>query len=200
MDLDLLRPPDRDRYLLADEVGKLLEAARETGVEVHSHLKPEDPHRFLSFQANTGARPAEALLLRAGAFTLQENQVKIQTAKQKKNKRTGKVRKIFRDVDLAKEYVDSLDWLPASPQIPLFDFSYTTAWRIFKRAAAAAGLKKSYSLYSLRHTRAIYLLEWTGDLKYVQQQMGHSSIAITSVYLHCVPSARAKHRKKLGAF
>lgn len=48
-----------------------------------------------------------------------------------------------------------------------------------KLVLAAAGLP-SYTPHSLRHARAVLLFEETGDLQYVQRQLGHSSILVTS--------------------
>jgi len=55
--------------------------------------------------------------------------------------------------------------------------------RMFERVAAAAGLGR-FSVHSLRHTYATHLLRASGwNLRLVQRQLGHSSVAVTEAYL-----------------
>lgn len=188
------RPPDRSKYLLQDEIKALLKAAEGVGAF---------EHQFLRFAANTGVRPSESNVVRVKELFATENRVRVRTLKQKKKEGETKVRDVFRDVDLAPDYVKDLSrWAKAkTPMEKLFPRSRVTLWKIFKRAAKAAGLSGSYTLYSLRHSRCIYLLEWTGDLLYTSQQMGHSSLDVTKVYFHCLPSKRDNYVKtKLGTF
>lgn len=188
------RPPDRSKYLLGEEIKALLGAAEGIG--------PFE-WQFLRFAANTGVRPSEGNAVRVRDLYLGENRVRVRTLKQKKKEGETKVRDVFRDVDLAPDYSGSLGkWTKGkAPMERLFPRSRVTLWKVFKAAAAKAGLSDSYTLYSLRHSRCIYLLEWTGDLLYTSQQMGHSSLDVTKVYFHCLPSKRDNYVKnKLGTF
>ncbi len=55
--------------------------------------------------------------------------------------------------------------------------------KIFKRAAAKAGLPSRYSIHCLRHTYACFLLKASNwNLRLVQKQLGHSNCKITEVY------------------
>ena len=188
------RPPDRSKYLLGDEIKTLLGAAEGMGAF---------EHQFLRFAANTGVRPSEGNAVRVKDLFFAENRVRVRTLKQKKKEGEEKARDVFRDVDLAPDYTGSLQkWTKGkTPMERLFPRSRVTLWSIFKRTALVAGLSESYTLYSLRHSRCIYLLEWTGDLLYTSQQMGHSSLDVTKVYFHCLPSKRDNYVKnKLGTF
>lgn len=60
----------------------------------------------------------------------------------------------------------------------------TQAHRIIKKAAKRAQLGEEISLHWLRHAHASHTLDNGAPLKAVQQQLGHSSIAVTSIYLH----------------
>ena len=60
----------------------------------------------------------------------------------------------------------------------------TRAHLIMKSAVSNARLDKRVSIHWLRHAHASHSLKNGASLKAVQQQLGHSSIAITSVYLH----------------
>lgn len=55
--------------------------------------------------------------------------------------------------------------------------------QVFKKWAIKAGLPSRYSVHSLRHTHATRLYKASGyNLRLVQKQLGHSSVATTQVY------------------
>jgi integrase/recombinase XerC len=56
--------------------------------------------------------------------------------------------------------------------------------RRIKRRAAAAGLEVDVHPHMLRHSFASHLLQSSGDLRAVQEMLGHASIASTQVYTH----------------
>src|SRR5258706_1904744 len=53
-----------------------------------------------------------------------------------------------------------------------------------KRWAAAAGLDVDVHPHMLRHSFASHMLQSSGDLRAVQEMLGHASIASTQVYTH----------------
>jgi integrase/recombinase XerD len=59
--------------------------------------------------------------------------------------------------------------------------------RIVKAAAQRAGIDAKASSHWLRHSHATHAIERDCPLHLLQQSMGHSSIAVTGVYLHSRP-------------
>ena len=55
---------------------------------------------------------------------------------------------------------------------------------IIKDLAKTAGIKKSISPHTFRHSFATHLIEGGADLRAVQEMMGHESITTTEIYAH----------------
>ena len=78
--------------------------------------------------------------------------------------------------------------------------------RRIKRWAAAAGLAVDVHPHMLRHSFASHVLQSSGDLRAVQEMLGHASIASTQVYTHLdfqhlakvYDAAHPRARKKKG--
>ncbi|HET6910180.1 MAG TPA: tyrosine-type recombinase/integrase [Mycobacteriales bacterium] len=83
---------------------------------------------------------------------------------------------------LADRTAAAIDALPVHDDGSLLGVDRFAAWRIVKQLASAAGIAKTISPHSLRHTFATLALEQGVPLHVVQDAMSHSNPATTRRY------------------
>ena len=143
-------------------------------------------HKAILFTAySAGLRVSEAVSLRISDIDTDRMQIFVRKAKGKKD-RYVMLSPVL--LDILRNYMRT--WKPR-PKEFLFEgdhdgehISIRTAQAVFFQARQRAGIRKSVSFHSLRHSFATHLLEQGIDVKYIKELLGHFSIQTTNRYLH----------------
>ena len=133
-------------------------------------------------QRGGGLRISELINLRIKDIDSNRMQIRIEQSKGKKDRYTLLSKKTLITL---RQYFSEY-----KPKVWLFEgegggqYTDSSIYQIFKKALAAAGIKKKVSIHSLRHSFATHLLENGTDLRYIQSLLGHSSSKTTEIYTH----------------
>lgn len=139
---------------------------------------------LLAFAYSTGIRREEAQMIKPESVDSSRMQVHVVSGKGRKDRYTILSKKTL---ELLRTYYKA-----ARPSVYLFEtsqkegmyLSASSLTNIVKDAAKRAGIKKSVSFHTLRHSFATHLLEKGVNIKLIQKLLGHSSIKTTMIYLH----------------
>ncbi len=94
-------------------------------------------------------------------------------------------------IDVKPEHVDILFLNRRGRQL-----TRAMIFTIIKDLAVKAGIKKSISPHTFRHSFATHLLQNGADLRSIQQMLGHESITTTEIYMHVDRSDLARVMEK----
>ena len=175
IEIDKIHRPKREKtlpnVLSKEEVLKIIDATE--------NLKHKT---LLALIYSAGLRISEALNMKPKDIDSVRMLIHVKNAKGKKDRYTLLSEKVLL---LLREY-----YLIYKPKEFLFEgqfgglYSSRSAQIILKQSAEKAGIKKTITLHTLRHSFATHLLESGTDLRYIQDLLGHSSPKTTMIYTH----------------
>ncbi len=185
---DGIRPPKSPKYLPnalpVDETMRLLETDGETGDPV---LTLRDQAIFELFYSS-GLRLAELASLDCDALDMAVHQGEIRVLGKRSKARIIPVGAKAREALAA--WAAERSTLAQSGEPALFvsrrgqRLSPRSIEDRLKRRALVQGLPVHVHPHMLRHSFASHVLQSSGDLRAVQEMLGHASIASTQVYTH----------------
>ena len=161
---------------------------------------------MLTLAYGCGLRAGEVVRLQAGDIDSEQMIIRIVQSKGRKD----------RHVMLPPEVLDLLrQWWKARPTKYDASVAPQQRWlfpgrsdhqpvttrqfgRLFKQAAKAAGLRKTISLHTLRHSFATHLLEDGKDIRVIQALLGHDKLETTARYTRVATGMIAKIESPLA--
>ncbi|OYT70129.1 MAG: site-specific tyrosine recombinase XerD, partial [Armatimonadetes bacterium JP3_11] len=184
-------PPDA---LVAPKVQRALPAALTPHELRRLLLQPplDTPHglrdrTMLETMYTTGVRVSELLSLTLEQLNLSERLMRVEG----KRGRERWLPLTEQTVSWIQRYLSDARPKLANPKRPnatLFlnargdPLSRIAFWNKIKYYAACAGIEKSISPHTLRHSFAVHLLNGGADLRAVQELLGHEDISTTQIY------------------
>ncbi len=184
---ELLEAPKTARklpiFLTIEEIDKMV------GLIDRSTPEGERNVALLETLYSCGLRVSELVGLKISALHLDDDYIKV-TGKGNKERLvpigTGAkkllknyIKKIRVHVPIKKSAEDTLFLNRRGSGL-----SRVMVFYIIKDLAAKAGIKKTLSPHTFRHSFATHLVEGGADLRAVQEMLGHESITTTEIYTH----------------
>lgn len=183
---ELLEGPKKDKHLPTvlslDEVNRLMAAIDLSSNEGHRN------RAMLEMLYGSGLRVSELTNLRLSQIYLDEHYMLILGK--------GSKQRLVPLSPVAEEWFgywiqDRNRW-PVKPEAQDYAFvnrygrplTRAMVFTIIRRLCAEAGITKTISPHTLRHTFATHLLQNGADLRVIQQLLGHEDLATTEIYTH----------------
>ncbi len=156
------------KFLSFEEVMKLVEA-----------VEKDRDKLIIKTLFYTGMRVSELTNLKVSDIIFDEQIIKIK----------GKGGK-ERIVPVPRHLLEELKiWVSnKNPSDRVFNITSRHVERIIQRARERAGIEKKVTPHVLRHSLATHLLQKGIDIRYIQELLGHSSLSVTQVYTHVMPT------------
>ena len=188
---------NRDKFMSQEEVRALLKTCEDEAILDAAKGKKTWPTRFMlvHLALHSGLRVSELAALKIGDMHLSGRETYLVV----QNGKGGKKRDVYIDREIVKHLKDYIavkkTWREAVDEgAPLFmgrsgHYTETALHLSFRKAVEAARLSRRYSIHAARHTYATLLLARTNNLRFVQKQLGHASLNMTSLYADVLPEA-----------
>ncbi|WP_337859900.1 site-specific tyrosine recombinase/integron integrase [Ferroplasma sp.] len=158
---------------------------KDAGILINGTTNSRD-HAIISVFLYTGVRVSELANLQLGDVDFDENIIYIHSGKGDKDRIVvmpeichNHVKSYMKD---RIKIMSNNNYLFISNKKTKFNTS--TIERMVKRVAKNTGIIKNVTPHVLRHTFATSVLRNGGDIRFIQQILGHSSLATTQIYTH----------------
>ncbi|MDR1333120.1 MAG: tyrosine recombinase XerC [Holosporales bacterium] len=181
-DVLTMKPPKTKktlpRPLTIDQINEILDAV---GTLKHNEWIIKRDRAILALIYSVGLRISEALSLNRSDVLVSSGFIRV----------VGKGRKV-RDVpltgvikDVIEGYISSME--PQSSEALFVNkdggrLSASSVQKLVKCARKMLGLSETATPHALRHSCATHLMEHGGDLRSIQELLGHASISSTQIY------------------
>lgn len=185
--LDLIEPPKLGRKLpdtlAVSEIDALIHA-----IDLSSK-QGERNRAILETLYGCGLRVSELTSLRISDLYFKEGFIKV-SGKGDKERLVPIGSTTIKYIDIYRKEIRVHQQIDAAHKDTLFlnqrgrSLTRAMIFTIIKRLAEKAGIRKSISPHTFRHSFATHLLENGADLRAIQQMLGHESITTTEIYTH----------------
>lgn len=175
IDIDAVYMPKKDKKLpIVLSVEEVL-----TILRVTKNLK----HRvIIAMLYGSGLRIGELIHLKLSDFDFSRKQLYIRNAKGRKDRYTTIAESLF---PLLKNYHNTYN-----PKVYFIEnpkggkYSPESIRAFVRKSVKLAGITKTVTPHTLRHSYATHLLEQGTDIRYIQELLGHSRPETTMIYTH----------------
>ena len=169
-------------YLTPDEVDRLKDSIDLSKPEGHRN------RAIIEVLFSCGLRVSELVSLRWSQLFREERFLRIM-GKGAKERLVPISDLALREIDNYLPWRNELDIKPGEEDYVFLNrrgahLTRTMVLIMLKRQAEAAGIEKTISPHTLRHSFATALLEGGADLRVIQALLGHESIGTTEIYIH----------------
>ncbi len=159
---------------------------REMGMMLGDERQDLKTRLIVSILANTGIRVGELCHLNVQDVDLYEGILHIKSGK---GDRDRIVLLPDSTISLVRAYLNTRNTLDIKTPSLLVSsrgsrFDTSTIERIIRNAARNVGIQKKVTPHVLRHTFATAVLRNGGDIRFIQQLLGHASLNTTEIYTH----------------
>ncbi|MDD4607482.1 MAG: tyrosine-type recombinase/integrase [Patescibacteria group bacterium] len=154
-------------------------------------------HKFLiSLMYATGLRVSEVIKIKMRDIDLDRKVLKVVAGKGRKDRYVNLANKLIPELKNQFKLKNANDFLFTS-RGENKHLSPTSAEKIVRDAAKLAGICKSVSCHTLRHSFATHLLEAGNDIRYIQELLGHKNLKTTQIYTQVAANVLSRVKSPL---
>ena len=177
--------------VLGEHLPEILSAEEVDALESSIDLSKWEGHRnraIIEVLFSCGLRVSELVSLKMSDLYLDEQYIRV-FGKGSKERLVPISPKAINELHYWFQYRDAMNIKPGEEDYVFLNrrgahLTRTMILIMIKQQAAQAGIQKTISPHTLRHSFATVLLEGGADLRAIQAMLGHESIGTTEIYTH----------------